>query len=681
VALLAQQLQAQHLFTQQQPQFAVQDGGQFVPPPPVAGGEDGGEPIYQNQGQIYLADPTIEPIYQNLPIQPSQSEEEIRIDETVEGLHHSSTREDAINVDASPPRLVLRTASPVRDNRRTELVRDERETVSPPRVLLRTTSPVRDDRNSPVRDDRIISPLRDEERTAEHSGTPKLGRNIRTAVTLSREDLKSAGGEETDSAVLTVPRRKLEMRQYLEPAVRNSVAATDQSLISSVNTFNNNLQESSKSNTMSPLSTLSPGDMLSPASNLHTSKSKSTDALSILAGTLKKKSSSTSSTTLDESKESSTSRPKGRKRWGLTMAGKSGSLKSTKSDGSGRSGGEESRNSSGRGGGGMSGMLANLHGLTRSRPDLLVEALPTEFKSPAKLPKESIGPFLETKLLEGDVVREFEQIPKKKSTGCNTTVAHLAENEERNRFLDVVPYDENRVRINNEKDNKYGYINASHISATVGSSQRFYVAGQGPLPSTVHNFWSMVHSSDVHLIVMLTDVSGASKSSACIPYWPGNNGSSLEVGEFTITKISGTDNGGYVTTTLHLTHTKSRRRRRIWHIQYTDWSEQGLPRDVDYFLHFMQEISALRSLSAGEIPAGNNRNPPVLVHCSAGVGRTGVVILCDILLYSLDHNLDVDIPKVLTHLRQQRMMMVQTLAQYKFIHTVLIQHLGSSRLI
>ena len=108
-------------------------------------------------------------------------------------------------------------------------------------------------------------------------------------------------------------------------------------------------------------------------------------------------------------------------------------------------------------------------------------------------------------------MREFEKIPKKKQNGCNVSIASLAENVPRNRFKDVVPYDENRVKITSDKENKYGYVNASHISATVGESQRFYIAAQGPLPNTVHNFWSMVQECDVHLIVMLTEVSGAAK--------------------------------------------------------------------------------------------------------------------------------------------------------------------------
>ena len=108
----------------------------------------------------------------------------------------------------------------------------------------------------------------------------------------------------------------------------------------------------------------------------------------------------------------------------------------------------------------------------------------------------------------------------------------------------------------------------------------------------------------------------------------------------------------------------------------------GIPsRGVTAYLEFLEELAAVRRVAASEIPAGNNKNPPVLVHCSAGVGRTGVTILSDILLYCLDHNIDIDIPKILTHLRQQRMLMVQTVAQYKFVHETLIGYLRQSRLI
>jgi len=522
---------------------------------------------------------------------------------------------------------------------------------------------------------------------------------------------KSADPVETKS---TEPRKKIEMRQYLEPAVIKQNNNIEDSLISSLNIAKISDQTSNTQHSQQKSS--SP-----PYSSSHSQKHSSSNSQHSQPGhwtptppfqgsyggevnynqgvereeakwenwankgdnTLRKKSVSSLHSSGNEDDKQSQPRSKGRKRWGLNMAVKSGSLKSIKSDGgksdSGNKSGDDTRQSSGRGMGAM--MLANLHGLTRSRPDILNESYSAAFQAPAKIPKDEIGAYLESKLAEGEVVREFEKIPKKKTTHCNTNVALVGDNIPRNRFKDVVPYDENRVKIINDKENKYGYVNASHISATVGDQQRFYIAAQGPMANTVLHFWSMIQECDVHLVVMLTEVSGASKTSACIPYWPQNDGSSLEIGDFQITKKFSSTNGSYSTSTLALTHVPTRRTRTVWHLQYTSWHDHGCPDDVHTFLQFLEELSALRRHTVSEVAAGKNRNTPVLVHCSAGVGRTGVTILCDILLYCLDHNIDIDIPKVLTHLRQQRMMMVQTVAQYKFVHTVLINYLGQSRLI
>lgn len=152
--------------------------------------------------------------------------------------------------------------------------------------------------------------------------------------------------------------------------------------------------------------------------------------------------------------------------------------------------------------------------------------------------------------------------------------------------------------------------------------------------------------------------------------------------------------GCYTTSTLHLVHMPTKRTRTLWHLHYTDWGDHGCPTDVKAYLEFLEEINSLRQHIVTTSPTSHSpassktskanykaKNPPILVHCSAGVGRTGVAILCDILLYCADHNVDIDIPKILGHLRQQRMLMVQTVAQYKFAHMVLIQYLKQSRLI
>jgi len=623
-----------HLPLHQNPPHAQHHPHQQLDTHQLSHPEESSEPIYQNQGQILaqqLERGAEEPIYQNLLglhenlsgaveeslVESDHSKEgSIHIDDTVDGVAFGG--EGSISIE----RIISKETPSVIDP-------------SPVARVGRTSS----------RED--ISQWQTNT-TYRSSNSPEKGKLFSEGEVLYSG--RSGQGPEA--------KKKLEMRQYLEPAVQSNIKTLDESLINTVN---------SSSLSHSRLGS----DGLDKVANYSSDLNHS--------DTMRKK--SVCSIGSEEGVTNTQARSKGRKRWGLNMATKSGSLKSNKSEKSdgGSKSGDESRHSSGRGMGAM--MLANLHGLTRSRPDILADSQLSAFNAPANIPRESIGTFLESKLAEGEVVREFERVPKKKTSNCITSVATLPENLPRNRFKDVVPYDENRVKILSDKDNKFGYVNASHISATVGDSQRFYIAAQGPMANTVHNFWSMVHECDVHLIVMLTEVSGVNKASACIPYWPQNDGSSLEIGDFTITKKFSSDSGSYCTTTLQLTHTPSKRVRRIWHLQYSGWRDHGCPEDARQYLAFCEEMGALRRHTVTEVAAGTNSNTPVLVHCSAGVGRTGVTILVDILLYCADHNIAIDIPKVLTHLRQQRMLMVQTVAQYKFVHTVLINYLQQSRLI
>ncbi|XP_071747757.1 tyrosine-protein phosphatase non-receptor type 21 [Lepeophtheirus salmonis] len=362
----------------------------------------------------------------------------------------------------------------------------------------------------------------------------------------------------------------------------------------------------------------------------------------------------------------------GRKRWALNFGNKSGSLKSIKSEG-GKSGTERSPGNRSR-----PSMLAAFSGLTRSRPDLLSNSVceeivpPLRISSPSKMGKEEIGPYLEGKLVDGEVLREFEMIPRKRESASSFFAATLPENILRNRFEHVLPYDDNRVKISPSKDNKAGYINASHVNISLGESDRVYIAAQGPTPETISHFWEMIHQFNIRLIVMLTD------TRSCVQYWPTKKGSLLELKDFRILKKSSSDSKSYVTSSLEVLHVPSGLKRNLWHSQYTDWSERGVPNDPMRYVAFLEELEALRSHTIKDF---STKNSPILVHCSAGVGRTGVTILCDILLYCVDRNIHVDIPKILSHLRQQRMLMVQTIAQYKFIHTLLINYLKKSRLI
>uniref|UniRef100_A0A8C3T5W8 Tyrosine-protein phosphatase non-receptor type n=1 Tax=Chelydra serpentina TaxID=8475 RepID=A0A8C3T5W8_CHESE len=322
-------------------------------------------------------------------------------------------------------------------------------------------------------------------------------------------------------------------------------------------------------------------------------------------------------------------------------------------------------------------MLAALNGLSVARVPVPEDSQ----DEVAKVPMDERCKILKRKLEEGMVFTEYEQIPKKKADGIFTTAA-LPENAERNRIREVVPYEENRVELVPTKENNTGYINASHIKVTVGGEEWHYIATQGPLPHSCHDFWQMVWEQGVNVIAMVTaeEEGGRNKSHR---YWPklGSKHSSATYGKFKVTTKFRTDSGCYATTGLKVKHLLSGQERTVWHLQYTDWPDHGCPEEVQGFLSYLEEIQSVRRHTNSVLDASNNCNPPIVVHCSAGVGRTGVVILTELMIGCLEHNEKVDVPVMLRHLREQRMFMIQTIAQYKFVYRVLIQFLQNSRLI
>ncbi|XP_005374776.1 PREDICTED: tyrosine-protein phosphatase non-receptor type 14 isoform X1 [Chinchilla lanigera] len=322
-------------------------------------------------------------------------------------------------------------------------------------------------------------------------------------------------------------------------------------------------------------------------------------------------------------------------------------------------------------------MLAALNGLSVARVTGREECR----HDATRIPMDERFRTLKKKLEEGMVFTEYEQIPKKKANGIYSTAA-LPENAERSRIREVVPYEENRVELMPTKENNTGYINASHIRVVVGGAEWHYIATQGPLPHTCHDFWQMVWEQGVNVIAMVTaeEEGGRNKSHR---YWPklGSKHSSATYGKFKVTTKFRTDSGCYATTGLKVKHLLSGQERTVWHLQYTDWPDHGCPEDVQGFLSYLEEIQSVRRHTNSMLEGAKNRAPPIVVHCSAGVGRTGVVILSELMIYCLEHNEKVEVPVMLQLLREQRMFMIQTIAQYKFVYQVLIQFLQNSRLI
>ncbi|XP_067847971.1 tyrosine-protein phosphatase non-receptor type 21 isoform X2 [Heptranchias perlo] len=321
--------------------------------------------------------------------------------------------------------------------------------------------------------------------------------------------------------------------------------------------------------------------------------------------------------------------------------------------------------------------MAELNGLTpfqKPLPDVVVK------DEPIKTSHDERCKILEQRLEQEMVFTEYERVPKK-SPSAECTIALLPENAERNRFPDVIPYDDTRVELVPTKENNTGYINASHIKLMVGGKEWNYIATQGPLQTTCLDFWQMVWEQGVAIIAMVTieEEGGREKS---FRYWPrlGSRNNSVTYGRFKITTRFRTDSGCYATTGLKIKHLLNGQERTVWHLQYTDWPENGCPEDIKGFRSYLDEIESVRR-HTNSTTDSKNHDAPVLIHCSAGVGRTGVVILSEIMIGCLEHNAILDITTVLNLLRQQRMLMVQTIAQYIFVYKVLIHFLRSSRLI
>nr|AAF22489.1 protein tyrosine phosphatase PTPpez [Drosophila silvestris] len=290
----------------------------------------------------------------------------------------------------------------------------------------------------------------------------------------------------------------------------------------------------------------------------------------------------------------------------------------------------------------------------------------------AQYSKDKLCQILNDKLQDAQFFMEFERIRKRREH-AQYDCALLEENEPKNHDPNFLPYDDNRVRLTPSMDNRHGYVNASYISATVGTKQRFYIVAQSPQESqTMRIFWQCVWEADVYLVVQLTED---------MSYIPLSSQQRMEFGHFQVYQEFSQTTDRCTTSKLRLYHAPSRRYRSVWHLQYADWVEQNCPRDVNHFLDFLEELNSVRLASTHEVPPGHNTNPPVLIHCLEGGGRSGVTLTADLLLYTLDHNEDLDIPRVIGQLRHQRDSIIPSLAQYKFIYNLLITYLKRTRLI
>ncbi|KAI5610225.1 receptor-type tyrosine-protein phosphatase C isoform X1 [Silurus asotus] len=256
-------------------------------------------------------------------------------------------------------------------------------------------------------------------------------------------------------------------------------------------------------------------------------------------------------------------------------------------------------------------------------------------------------------------MEEFQSVPRIFSN-YSVREAKKSENQSKNRYIDILPYDYNRVILSHGETNDY--INASFIEGYKESNK--YIAAQGPKEETMADFWTMIWEQKTSIIVMVTRCEEGNKNK-CAQYWPSME-RETEIFDDLVVKIKGEENcPNYII--RHLTMMNRREKsaeREVTHIQFTSWPDHGVPSDPGLLLKLRRRVNSFKNFFSG----------PIVIHCSAGVGRTGTYIGIDAMIESLEAEGRVDIYGYVVKLRRQRCLMVQVEAQYVLIHTALIEY-------
>ncbi|XP_068727455.1 receptor-type tyrosine-protein phosphatase T-like isoform X1 [Montipora capricornis] len=273
-----------------------------------------------------------------------------------------------------------------------------------------------------------------------------------------------------------------------------------------------------------------------------------------------------------------------------------------------------------------------------------------EDSKPKAIPVAQFSEFVKNKSKNGAVVLNEEF--KKLIGGMLSPWKVAQENKAKNRYGNIVTYDHSRVVLD-EVEGRPGsdYINATYIPS-YDEETMAYIATQGPTSVTAKDFWRMIWQENSSVIVMLTNLVEHGKSK-CDQYWP-NSASKYDDINVSLHKTENFAN--YVIRTFHLV--KGSQKREVYQFHYTTWPDRGVPHNSTALLTFRWKVYAQQQLTEG----------PVVVHCSAGVGRTGTYIGIDAMLESAKDRGNVCIKNYVEAMRRQRPYMVQKEEQYVFLH-------------
>uniref|UniRef100_A0A8B9KMY6 protein-tyrosine-phosphatase n=1 Tax=Astyanax mexicanus TaxID=7994 RepID=A0A8B9KMY6_ASTMX len=232
------------------------------------------------------------------------------------------------------------------------------------------------------------------------------------------------------------------------------------------------------------------------------------------------------------------------------------------------------------------------------------------------------------------------------------------ENRMKNRYGNIIAYDHSRVRLQSlEGEQSSDYINANYVDGY--HRPNHYIATQGPMQETVIDFWRMVWQENTATIVMVTNLVEVGRVKCC-KYWPDDT----EIyRDMKVTLIETQLLSEYVIRTFAVEKRGAHEIREIQQFHFTGWPDHGVPYHATGLLGFIRRVKAKSPANAG----------PIVVHCSAGAGRTGCFIVIDIMLDMAEREGVVDIYNCVRELRSRRVNMVQTEEQYVFIHDAILE--------
>ncbi|XP_071088253.1 receptor-type tyrosine-protein phosphatase epsilon-like isoform X3 [Haliotis cracherodii] len=276
------------------------------------------------------------------------------------------------------------------------------------------------------------------------------------------------------------------------------------------------------------------------------------------------------------------------------------------------------------------------------------------------LDEADVGHVISVSYLEAKV-RDFEESPqlvegefKRLPDGFIHPYgeSQMPQNNGKNRFKGYYPYDNNRVVLQDAGDGG-DYINASYLDGY--KSVRRYIAAQGPYNSqVVVDFWRMIWKEECRTVVMVTGLVEGGKVK-CLRYWPEKGTTTF--GDVMVTMVSETRLSNYTITKLHVESEKECKKRDVHHLNFTSWPDHGVP-DTAALLDFMWRTETI----------SGQHTEPIVVHCSAGIGRTGTYIAIESLVEQAKSEGVVDVVSFVSNMRGQRKNMIQTKEQYLFVY-------------